>query len=137
MNVLMVVGLGIGLSGIVLSRRERGTILIPPPNLDRWAYGSLIAVCFLSLLVRRTLGSGRRLRDPQKGAARFYWAHVLSAVVGALAIPMGFAYGWLIRPRLDGVGPFWVVALALGALAYPRTQDWDDVSDRMPLPHGE
>lgn len=127
MNVLVVAGLGIALSGFLLGRRERGTILVPPRDIDRWAYGSLLGLCLLSLLVRRTLGARDRLRDPAHRDARFFRAHVLSAVLGALAIPMGLTYGWLIRPRLGGVGPFWVVALTLGILAFPRGQELADL----------
>jgi hypothetical protein len=34
-------------------------------------------------------------------------------------------YGWIVRPRLDAVAPFWVAALALGFLALPRAAELD------------
>ena len=54
----------------------------------------------------------------------------------ALAVPLGLAYGWFVRPRLDAVGPFWVAALALGFLALPRAHELDGFDDPMPDPHG-
>jgi hypothetical protein len=32
-------------------------------------------------------------------------------------------FGWLISPRLEAVLPFWITALVLGILAYPRGQE--------------
>lgn len=129
MNVLVVVGLGIAASGFFLGRKERGEVLVPPRDLDLWTYGGLMLLCLASVLARRVLASRDRLRDRRTRASRFWTAHVLAAALGALALPLGFAYGWLVRPRIDGVGPFWVVALALGAMAYPRAYALRDLDD--------
>lgn len=138
MNVLMAVGLGIAATGFLLRGHPRDLWLLPPLDVEQWAYGGLAGLALLSVIVRRTLGSRDRLRDPAHRADRFRQAHFVSAVVGALAVPMGFAYGWLIRPSLDGVGPFWVVALATGAMAYPRTRELADFDEPLPpTPSGE
>ena len=50
----------------------------------------------------------------------FYWSHVGPALIAAVAIPLGFAYGWLVAPWLDAVIPFWAVPLRLGFLSLPR-----------------
>lgn len=134
MNVLVVVGLGIGLSGFLLGRRERGAWLLPPPESERVAYGSLLILGFASLFTRRVLGSRAGLREPTTRAARFYRGHVLGAAIAAVAIPLGFAYGWFVRPRLDGVWPFWVVALALTTLALPREVELDGFDRPLPPP---
>ncbi|MFO0959771.1 MAG: hypothetical protein U0800_20435 [Isosphaeraceae bacterium] len=137
MNVLVAVGLGIAATGFVLRSRERDPWLFAPRDIDRWAYGGLIAVALMSLAARRSLASRDRLRDPAHRAGRFYRAHLAAALIGALAIPMGFAYGWWILPRLDGVGPFWVVALAAGAMAYPRAHELTDFEEPIPASGGK
>ena len=45
----------------------------------------------LSTIVRRVLGARARLRDPLTRGTRFYWGHVLPALVGAGAAPR---WGW-------------------------------------------
>lgn len=132
MNVLVVVGLGIGLTGFLLGRRVVGAWLPSPRGSERVAYGLLLLLCFLSVTVRRAVGARSQLRDPSTRAARFWWAHVLGAAIGALAMPMGLAYGWLILPRLAGVWPFWVAALALTALSYPRSIELEGFDQPMP-----
>lgn len=137
MNVLMVVGLGIALSGFLLRNHPRNHWLLAPRDIDRWAYGTLLVLALVSVITRRSLNSRARLRDPARRAARFYWAHLASALLGALAIPLGFAFGWLVQPSLDGVGPFWVVALATGVMAYPRSHELTDFDEPIPTTAGE
>jgi hypothetical protein len=129
MNVLVFVGLGIGLSGFVLGRKERGALLVQPPDIQTWSYGLLLSIFLMSVITRRVLGARDRLRDRQTRSRQFFLAHLVSAGIGALAVPLGFAYGWLIRPRIDGVGPFWVAALVLGVMAYPRAHELHDLDD--------
>ena len=123
LNVLVVDGCGIAVSGLVLGRRGWGFTPWDPDAARRWAYLSLIGLVFLSCAVRRFLGARAARRDPSRRVARFYWAHVLGAVAGIPAIPMGFAYGWLIRPLPGEIIPFWVVALALALLSIPRAAE--------------
>jgi hypothetical protein len=59
---------------------------------------------------------------------------VLAASLAALAVPLGLLSGWIDRPRLDVVGPFWVVALALGFLALPRAHELEDFAEPLPSP---
>lgn len=122
LNVLVVIGIGIALSGWLLSRRAFGPALWPPEEARRFALLALLGIVLLSVSVRRMGTSRMFLQDHARRARRFYWAHVAGAAIGALAVPLGFAYGWAIRPRLDGVGPFWAVALAMGVLSLPRVE---------------
>jgi hypothetical protein len=119
-NVLMVVGLGIAASGIYLGRRDHGAMLWPERAASRAVHAWLTALILASTLMRLVLANRRALADPDRRPARFFRAHLSSAIVGALAVPLGLAYGWAVRPRLDAVLPFWVSALALGVLALPR-----------------
>jgi Na+/H+-dicarboxylate symporter len=123
LNVLIVVGVGIALSGFALRDRNRGVLLGSPLPVQRGAHMALIGLIVASFALRRVVAGRSALRDPARRSKRLYWAHVLSAIVGALAVPLGFAYGWAIRPRIDAVAPFWVAALALGLLALPRAHE--------------
>lgn len=134
LNVLVIVGAGIALSGWVLGRQDSGAKLWSPVLAQRWAHGALFGLIGISLIVRRVVGSRSALRPPERRAGRFYWAHTLGAAIGALAVPLGFGYGWAIRPRLDAVAPFWIAALALGFLAMPRAQELDGLDDLPPPP---
>jgi hypothetical protein len=129
LNVMVVAGLGIAVSGVVVGRR---VVLAPPlPRREAEAVGTgaLVALIFAGFLVRRVLGARARLRDPATRPGRFYRAHVLGAAIGALAVPLGFAYGYLIRPTLGAVAPYWVAALALGAINFPRAVELEGLDD--------
>ena len=76
------------------------------------------------------------MRDPRLRGQRFYLGHILPAAVGALAAPLGLVHGWLISPRLETILPFWVVAVLLGMLAYPRGRELEGF-DRPMAPAGE
>ncbi len=134
LNVLVAVGLGIAVSGWLLGRRAGVGLVLAPDEARQWAYGGLLGLVAASYLTLRLLGSPSRLRDPARCASRFYRAHLMSAAVGALAVPLGFAYAWTIAPRLATVAPFWIVALAAGAMAYPRRYELDDLPRAGPLP---
>ena len=131
LNVLVVVGAGIAVSGWVLGRRDRGASLWDPVTAWRISVGVLVALLVASRMLIR-VGAGRSaLREPSRRGARFARMHIASAVVGGLAVPLGFAYGWMIQPRIEAVAPFWVVALASGFLALPREQELADFEDPM------
>lgn len=118
LNVLVAVGLGIGLSGWALAGRPA----VAPQFLwiaQRAAYPVLAILLIASIATRYLLAPRRAPGRPTRRAARLYWAHFASAAVGALAVPLGFAFAWLFDPELEGVGPFWFVALATGLLAMP------------------
>lgn len=120
LNVLVAVGLGIGVSGWALARRAPALAPLPPWIAQRAAYLLLAILLVASLATRGVFASRRALRDPARRGVRLYRAHVASAVVGALAVPLGFAFAWWFWPDLEGVGPFWAVALTTGVLALPR-----------------
>ena len=122
-NVLLAVGLGIAVSGWALARREPGLPPWPPTQARRVAYAALCALIAASVTIRRVWASRCGLRKSARRAARLYASHVVSAGVGALSVPLGFAYAWSVRPTLDGVGPFWLAGLALVALAQPRDNE--------------
>jgi hypothetical protein len=138
LNVLVVVGAGIAVSGWVLGRHDRGAFVWDPVLARRISVVILLLLLVASQLVLR-IGSGRSaLRDPSRRAVRFVRAHLAAAIVGGLAVPLGFAYGWAIQPRLEAVAPFWVVALASGFLAIPRHHELADFDTPIPdAPTGE
>jgi len=82
------------------------------------------------------LGLRARLRDPHLRGSRFFWGHVIPAAIGALAAPLGLLYGWLVSPRIEAILPFWLAALVLGILAYPRGRELKDLGAPMEL-HGK
>ena len=130
LNVLVVVGAGIAASGWVLGRHEADAVL--PWGLERTERAFMAALlvlgAFAYLLLR--VGSGREaLREPSRRASNFFKARVGAASVAGLAVPLGFAHGWLIDPRLQALAPFWVAALGLGFLALPRGTELDDFDE--------
>lgn len=125
-NILLADGVGIALSGLILRNHRPPGGLGDPVRIQQLAYLVLFALILASTWVRL---SGRRRRDQDAfadPAERFLRDRSASAIVAGLAIPVGFAYGWLVEPRLEAVGPFWVVALALGARAFPWRRDLPD-----------
>jgi hypothetical protein len=132
LNVLVIVGGGIAASGWVLGRHDPDAAL--PWGLTATRRAStiaLVALIALSYLILR-IGSGRQaLRDPSRRASRFFRSRVVAAGVAALAIPLGFAHGWFVDPRLESLAPYWVAALGLGFLALPRGPELDDFDDEM------
>lgn len=135
LNVLMVIGAGIGISGLILRWRDRGAIWRASEMLGRALLAGLFLLVLTSVMMRRVGASRARLHDPQHRGSRFYRAHLASAVIGSLAILLGLCYGWWIRPRLDAVSPFWVAALALGFLAIPRADELRDFEEPIPEPN--
>ena len=133
-NVMLAAGAGIAASGLLLSRRARGPLPQADRQLERLTQLVLIAIVAVSLVVRRTLGSRAALRDPDRRAERFFRAHLITALVGALAIPLSLAYGWFVQPELQAVLPFWVAALAMGVLAWPRAYELTDFDEPMSDP---
>jgi hypothetical protein len=137
LNVLVAVGAGIAVSGWVLGRLDRGALLWDPVMARRLSIIVVVALLLASRIVLRT-GSGRAaLKDPATRASRFERSHLIAAIVGALAVPLGFAYGWAVKPRLEDISPFWVVALASGFLALPRSHELAGFDEPIPdLPAG-
>jgi hypothetical protein len=127
LNILVAEGLGIAASGFLLRWRDRGALFRAHDQVRQGMLGGLLILVAASYLARRVLGSRSALLDPARRARRFFRAHVISALIGSLAVPLGLAYGWTVRPRLDAVAPFWVAALALGFLALPRASELDDL----------
>jgi hypothetical protein len=44
-----------------------------------------------------------------------------------VALGLGLASGWFDRPSLAEVLPFWVAAIAIGALSWPRAIELEDL----------
>lgn len=129
LNVMVAAGAGIAVSGLLLRWRDGWAVDRAPEWIRRGLLGGLAALAVGSYLVRRRVARREALRDPAGRASRFFRAHVLSAALAALAVPLGLAYGWYVRPRLDAVAPFWVVALALGLLALPRAHELEGLDE--------
>lgn len=132
LNVLVVVGAGIAVSGWVLGRRDRGALVLDPIMTRRASIVLVVLILAASRLVLRRGSSRAALADPATRGRRFFRSHLASAVVGAVAVPLGFAYGWAIKPKLEDISPFWVVALATGFLALPRSHELADFDEPMP-----
>lgn len=128
-NVLMATGTGIAVSGWLLRWHDRLAVFRAPDSVGRGLMAALVALALASYTVRRVRGGRESLRDPASRESRFYRGHVQAAALAALAVPLGLAYGWLVRPRLDAVAPFWVAALALGLLALPRASELEGFDD--------
>jgi hypothetical protein len=117
---MVVEGSAIAISGWALRRVDQAIWRDESERLWRIAVGVLFVILIGSRLVLR-LGSARSaLRDPARRAGRFFRAHLSSAMLGALAVPLGIAYGWAAQPTLQGIAPFWIVALGVGFLSLPR-----------------
>lgn len=127
LNVLVAVGFGIAASGLLLRNRESRNLA----PVGRWLLAGLFMIAVMSYATRRVLARRIVLEAPESRAGRFFRAHVLSAAVAALAVPLGFVHGWLVRPNLQAVAPFWVVALTLGFLALPRAHELGGFSEPM------
>jgi hypothetical protein len=126
LNILVAVGLTIAVGGWLL--RNRAAVQRPPtprPTLPMLML-LLIMLAIASYLTRRTARGRAAAKEPRRRQASFYWSHVLSAGIAALAAPLGIFCGWFIDPRFEAVIPFWVVALALGFQAIPRIHELDD-----------
>ncbi|MFO0888184.1 MAG: hypothetical protein U0790_03445 [Isosphaeraceae bacterium] len=123
LNVLVAVGLTVALTGALLRSKAPPLPGDAPGRPGGALLASLLLVFAASTVLRRWLGGRARLREPSSRGSRFYWAHVLPALVGAIAAPLGLAHGLLISPGLESILPFWVTALVLGLLAYPRGRE--------------
>lgn len=130
LNVLVVVGAGIAASGWVLGHHDPDVPI--PWSLLTTRRASLVGLMGLiagSYLILRVVAGRESLRDPRSRARRFFRGRVAASGVAALAIPLGFAHGWLLDPRLEALAPYWVAALGLGFLALPRGHELDDFDE--------
>lgn len=134
LNVLVGVGMVVAVTGMTLRARPAGALGPAASRLNDLALAGLILIFIVSTALRRALGRRLRLRDPHLRGPRFYWGHIVPAVVGALAAPLGLVHGWLIAPRLEAIIPFWITALVLGILAYPRGRELEGFDRPMASP---
>jgi hypothetical protein len=130
LNVLIADGLMIALSGGLLRYRSGALGPSGARALHRELMAGLFVIAVISyaarrILVRRARTASSRTVHGQEAAreARFYWSHVWPAIIAALAAPVGLVYGWWVDRSIQSIAPFWVVALALGSLALPRTSE--------------
>lgn len=138
LNVLVAVGAGIAVSGWTLGRLDRGALLWDPLMARRVSIAVVLALLVTSRLVLRVGSSRTVLRKTSDRYRRFSRAHVLSALIGAAGVPLGFAYAWAVKPRLEDISPYWVVALAVGFLALPRSHELADLDAPLPdTPDGD
>jgi hypothetical protein len=133
LNVLMAASAGIAASALALRWRDRAAIWRGPEGIRQALLAVLLILVAASAWARRWGAARTRLRDPQLRAGRFFRAHLISAIIASMAVPLGLVYGWFFRPRLDAVSPFWVAAIALGFLALPRASGLADLDE--PTPH--
>jgi hypothetical protein len=129
LNVLVVIGLSIAVSGWLLRQRALAWQPRPARTMSDALYGALIALAATSYVSRRMLASRTARAAPEHFESFFYWAHVGPVLIASLAVPLGFAYGWLVRPELDAIIPFWAVPFVLGFLSLPRRSELNDRGD--------
>jgi hypothetical protein len=122
-------------AGLAFLRTRPAWVPLAPSISPQWFRWGLFGVLILSYVVRRVVANRGNLRDPATRAARFHLGHVSSAVIGALAAPLGLAYAFLLQPDSNELAPFWVVVLVTGALAFPRGYELDDFDE--PIPRGD
>jgi hypothetical protein len=133
LNVLVFVGAGIAASGWVLGNHDPDAVL--PWGFVKTrqvALGVLAGLVAVSYAILRIIAGREALRDPARRASRFFKGRVAASCISALAVPLGFAYGWFVDPLLGSIAPFWIAALALGFLALPRGPELDDFDEPMP-----
>ena len=126
LNILVAVGVTIAVGGWLLRGRD-GALRPPahPVNLPIILL-SLIALAFSSYLTRRLARRRAARIKPEARQALFYGSHVYSAAVAVFVAGLGILCGWFIDSRFEVIISFWVVALALGFQAIPRTYERDD-----------
>lgn len=123
MTILLIDGLLIAISGLLLRNREPGISLWLAEDAYRRFHLALLILMFVGSFIR-LVGMTRLVMNlTRNGFGWFFWSHTGSALIGTLAIPIGFVYGWAVRPMLSTIGPFWAVALVLGILALPRMDE--------------
>jgi hypothetical protein len=132
LNVLVGVGFSIAVSGWLLRTRARDWQPWPAKTLSDSLYVALVALVAVGYVARRWLGARARRTENRRRDHLFYWAHVGPALIAASAIPLGFAYGWLVLPAPQAVIPFWAVAFALGILSLPRKSELTDFERSTP-----
>jgi hypothetical protein len=123
LNVLVAIGLMIAISGWLLRLRGTDANDEGPQStkiLHRGLATALFVLGVTSFLSRRLMSRRFRRGDPERRDRRFFWAHVVPAILAALIAPLGLVEGWFVAARLDAIIPFWVVPLALGFWFMPR-----------------
>jgi hypothetical protein len=123
LNVLIAVGLFIALSGGLLRYRTEALGPAASRTLHQELMAGLIVVSITSYATRRILSQRSVHGQGASRESRFYWSHVLPAIIAGLAAPLGLIYGWWVDRSVQSVVPFWAVALALGSLALPRAHE--------------
>lgn len=134
LNVLVVDGLTILSSALIFRRWGWIDFGYETAPMRRFLVGSLIAVLVAGLSTLRIFGGRGSLTAPRSRAFRYFTSRVGAAVVGWMALPLGLAYGLAIEPSLNAVAPFWIAAMVVGTLAFPRP--WDLEGFREPITPG-
>ncbi len=126
LNVLVAVGLMIAISGAAIRAWPLERLPADSQGAYRQLTTLLVVLGVASYAIRRILELQTARAEPSRRDQLFFRAHVLPAVVAALAVPLGLYCGWYVDPRLGAVSPFWVTPLALGFLALPRRRELEN-----------
>jgi hypothetical protein len=125
LDVLIGVGVMIAVSGWLLRGRAEAMVPRPARGPHDVLLLALIVAAVASYLSRRSWLRRPAGLPPAPREACFFWSHVGAAAIAAIGPPLGLAYGWFVDASLEGVAPFWVVPMAMGALAFPHRGELD------------
>ena len=136
LNVLVGVGGRRRCLRSLLRGRTSEALVGPQEPLSQALLLSLLGFSWSALSLAACWAAGRGSAILSLRGPRFFWVTFCRPPIGALAAPLGLIHGWLISPRLEAILPFWVVALVLGILAYPRGRELEGFDQPM-APAGE
>jgi hypothetical protein len=126
LNILVALGFTIAVGGWLLRGRAAAQRAPAHPVRLLMLMLSLILLAVASYLCRRLARRHAAKIKPDRRPALFYWSHVDSAAIALFVAALGIFGGWFLDARFEAVVPFWIVALALGLQAIPRTYELDD-----------
>lgn len=114
---------GMALSGFLLRDREPLASAYSAQSLKFSFHAALIGLVLASLFLKRTLANPRTLARLDRPLERYQARLRVLLTLGFLAMALGLPYGLLVDPTWTGITPFWIVALGLTAICWPRRGD--------------
>lgn len=132
LNILVLDGLSILASALLVRWWGPVEADVDPATLKKGFFGSLFACFVLARILLRQLGSRERLAPGSSRGRRYLQSRVVTAALGWAALPLGLGYALTVEPTVQGIVPYWVAALLLGAIALPRQSDLEGFDEPIP-----